>query len=117
MTSQSSRPAAETGIFNSAAAPSDTVGTSKPRLLDTLGPGLITGASDDDPSGIGTYSVAGASTRYGLLWMAVFTMPLLVAVQSMAARIGACKEEGLGRARSIPRWRSEWPGRHCCAGF
>jgi NRAMP (natural resistance-associated macrophage protein)-like metal ion transporter len=58
----------------------------------------VTGASDNDPSGIGTYSVAGASTRYGLLWMAVFTLPLLVAVQSMAARIGACKEEGLGRA-------------------
>jgi Mn2+/Fe2+ NRAMP family transporter len=63
----------------------------------SLGPGLVTGASDNDPSGIGTYSVAGASTRYGLLWMAPLTMPLLVAVQSMAARIGACKEEGLGR--------------------
>src|SRR5438132_13258465 len=62
-----------------------------------LGPGLVTGASDNDPSGITTYSVAGATTRYRLLWMAIFTMPLLVAVQSMAARIGACKEEGLGR--------------------
>jgi NRAMP (natural resistance-associated macrophage protein)-like metal ion transporter len=62
-----------------------------------LGPGLITGASDNDPSGITTYSVAGAVTRYGLLWLAVITMPLLVAVQSMAARIGACKEEGLGQ--------------------
>ena len=62
-----------------------------------LGPGLVTGASDNDPSGIGTYSVAGASTGYRLLWMAPFTMPLLVAVQSMAARIGACKEEGLGQ--------------------
>jgi len=62
-----------------------------------LGPGLITGASDNDPSGITTYSVAGATTRYGLLWMAVLTMPLLVAVQSMAARIGAVKEEGLGQ--------------------
>src|SRR3989442_7557393 len=64
----------------------------------SLGPGLVTGASDNDPSGIGTYSVAGASTRYALLWMAVFTMPLLVAVQSMAARIGACREQGLGQA-------------------
>ena len=62
-----------------------------------LGPGLITGASDNDPSGITTYSVAGATTRYGLLWMAVFTMPLLVAVQSMSARIGAVKNEGLGK--------------------
>lgn len=62
-----------------------------------LGPGLVTGASDNDPSGIGTYSIAGASTGYGLLWMAPVTMPLLVAVQSMAARIGAHKEEGLGQ--------------------
>src|SRR5438093_11821678 len=64
----------------------------------SLGPGLVTGASDNDPSGIGTYSVAGASTGYRLLWMAPLTMPLLVAVQSMAARIGACREEGLGQA-------------------
>src|SRR5712691_12384440 len=63
----------------------------------SLGPGLVTGASDNDPSGIGTYSVAGATTGYRLLWMAPFTMPLLAAVQSMAARIGACKEEGLGQ--------------------
>jgi NRAMP (natural resistance-associated macrophage protein)-like metal ion transporter len=63
----------------------------------SLGPGLVTGASDNDPSGIGTYSVAGTTTRYGLLWMAPITLPLLVAVQSMAARIGACKEEGLGQ--------------------
>jgi hypothetical protein len=62
-----------------------------------LGPGLVTGASDNDPSGIGTYSVAGASTGYRLLWMAPFTMPLLVAVQSMAARIVACQEQGLGQ--------------------
>ncbi|MHB8671431.1 MAG: Nramp family divalent metal transporter [Acidimicrobiales bacterium] len=62
-----------------------------------LGPGLITGASDNDPSGITTYSVTGATTGYGLLWMAVLTMPLLVSVQSMAARIGAVKEEGLGQ--------------------
>jgi NRAMP (natural resistance-associated macrophage protein)-like metal ion transporter len=62
-----------------------------------LGPGLITGASDNDPSGITTYSVAGASTGYGLLWMALFTVPLLIAVQSMAARIGAVKREGLGK--------------------
>jgi NRAMP (natural resistance-associated macrophage protein)-like metal ion transporter len=57
----------------------------------------VTGASDNDPSGIGTYSIAGAATGYRLLWMAPLTMPLLVAVQSMAARIGAYKEEGLGR--------------------
>jgi NRAMP (natural resistance-associated macrophage protein)-like metal ion transporter len=62
-----------------------------------LGPGLVTGASENDPSGITTYSVAGATTGYQLLWLAVVTMPLLVAVQSMAARIGAVKDEGLGK--------------------
>jgi NRAMP (natural resistance-associated macrophage protein)-like metal ion transporter len=61
-----------------------------------LGPGLITGASDNDPSGITTYSVVGATTRYRLLWMAPFTMPFLVAVQTMAARIGVVRREGLG---------------------
>src|SRR5438093_9452383 len=50
-----------------------------------LGPGLVTGASDNDPSGITTYSVARAATRYGLLWLAVFTRPLLVAAPSMHA--------------------------------
>jgi NRAMP (natural resistance-associated macrophage protein)-like metal ion transporter len=63
-----------------------------------LGPGLVTGASDNDPSGITTYSVAGASTGYHLLWLALATMPLLVAVQSMAARVGAVRNEGLGAA-------------------
>ena len=70
-----------------------------------LGPGLITGASDNDPSGITTYSVAGATTGYGLLWMAVFTMPLLVAVQSMSARIGAVKDEGLGQVIEVRQFR------------
>ncbi|MDQ4067904.1 MAG: LuxR C-terminal-related transcriptional regulator, partial [Actinomycetota bacterium] len=54
------------------------------RFWRKLGPGLVTGASDNDPSGITTYSVAGASTGYRLLWLAVATLPLLVAVQSMA---------------------------------
>jgi NRAMP (natural resistance-associated macrophage protein)-like metal ion transporter len=62
-----------------------------------LGPGLITGASDNDPSGIGTYSVAGATTGYRLLWMAVVTYPMLVAVQAMAAQVGAVRHAGLGR--------------------
>src|SRR5579862_2514927 len=57
-------------------------------LLKTLGPGLITGASDDDPSGIGTYSMAGASLGYTPLWLAVATFPLMAAVQQICARIG-----------------------------
>ena len=50
------------------------------RLLRKLGPGLVTGASDDDPSGIATYAVAGATLGYNTLWTAVLTLPLMVAV-------------------------------------
>src|SRR6202022_4857088 len=56
-------------------------------LLQILGPGLITGASDDDPSGIGTYSQVGSQFGYGLLWLALFTFPLMSAVQELCARI------------------------------
>src|SRR5580658_5351011 len=58
------------------------------RFLKVLGPGLVTGASDDDPSGIGTYSAAGASFGYALLWLAPATFPLMAAVQYICARIG-----------------------------
>ena len=61
--------------------PSAVVATSKPRLLDALGPGLITGASDDDPSGIATYSQAGAQFGYSLSWTMLLTYPLMAAVQ------------------------------------
>ena len=58
------------------------------RFFHDLGPGLITGAADDDPSGIATYSVAGASLGYGPLWTALFSFPLMAAVQLMCARLG-----------------------------
>jgi NRAMP (natural resistance-associated macrophage protein)-like metal ion transporter len=74
---------------------SATVGPSKPRLLKILGPGLITGASDDDPSGIATYSQAGALFGFGLLWTMVITYPLMVAVQEISARIGRTTGRGL----------------------
>ena len=61
----------------------------------TLGPGLTTGASDDDPSGIGTYSQAGAQFGYQLLWMSAFTLPLMAMVQEMCARIGLVTGRGL----------------------
>jgi NRAMP (natural resistance-associated macrophage protein)-like metal ion transporter len=61
----------------------------------TLGPGLITGAADDDPSGISTYSQAGAAYGYGLLWTALVTWPLMIAVQLMCARIGTVARAGL----------------------
>ena len=68
--------------------PSPVVSPSKPRLLSILGPGLITGASDDDPSGIATYSQTGAQFGYGLTWTMLFSYPLMSAVQMISARIG-----------------------------
>ena len=65
------------------------------RYLKILGPGLITGASDDDPSGIATYSQVGASYGFGLLWMALFTFPLMSALQGICARIGMVTSQGL----------------------
>jgi NRAMP (natural resistance-associated macrophage protein)-like metal ion transporter len=65
-------------------------------LLQVLGPGLITGASDDDPSGIGTYSQAGSQFGFGALWLALFSFPLMVAVQEACARIAMQTGVGLG---------------------
>jgi NRAMP (natural resistance-associated macrophage protein)-like metal ion transporter len=64
-------------------------------LFKKLGPGVITGAADDDPSGIATYSQAGAQAGFGLLWTVVLTWPLMVAVQSVSARIGRVTGRGL----------------------
>jgi NRAMP (natural resistance-associated macrophage protein)-like metal ion transporter len=64
-------------------------------LFKRVGPGVITGAADDDPSGIATYSQAGAQTGFGLLWTVVLTWPLMVAVQSVSARIGRVTGRGL----------------------
>src|ERR1700686_2671548 len=64
-------------------------------LLKSLGPGVITGAADDDPSGIATYSVAGAQLGTKLLWTALLTWPLMAAVQMMCARIGMVTGKGL----------------------
>jgi NRAMP (natural resistance-associated macrophage protein)-like metal ion transporter len=71
-----------------------------------LGPGLVTGASDDDPSGIGTYSQAGAAFGYGLLWTAWITLPLAAAVQETAARLGLVTGHGLATLIKLrfPRW-------------
>jgi Mn2+/Fe2+ NRAMP family transporter len=75
------------------------------RFFDSLGPGLISGAADDDPSGIATYSIAGAQLGTSLLWTAVITWPLMAAVQMMCARIGMCSGYGLAHAlrRKFPR--------------
>ena len=68
------------------------------RFWHSLGPGLITGAADDDPSGIATYSIAGAQLGTRLLWTAFLTWPLMAAVQMMCARIGRVSGYGLARA-------------------
>ncbi|THD45284.1 MAG: divalent metal cation transporter [Bradyrhizobium sp.] len=67
----------------------------RPRLRDILGPGLVTGASDDDPSGIATYSQAGAQFGYGLIWTLVLTYPLMCAIQMVSAQIGRVTGRGL----------------------
>jgi NRAMP (natural resistance-associated macrophage protein)-like metal ion transporter len=69
------------------------------RLLVKLGPGLITGASDDDPSGIATYSQVGAQFGYGMLWTMLFSYPLMVVIQEISARIG--RTTGIGIAGNI----------------
>ncbi len=71
-----------------------------------LGPGLITGAADDDPSGIATYSQAGAQFGYSMLWTMVFTLPLMAAIQIVSARIGYVTRRGLTAniKASFPRW-------------
>ena len=76
------------------------------RSFAILGPGLITGAADDDPSGISTYSVAGAAYGYATLWIALLTFPLMAAVQLMCARLGMVTGRGLAAAVRIyyPRW-------------
>ena len=75
-------------------------------LLALLGPGLITGASDDDPSGIATYSQAGAQFGYSMAWVMLFTWPLMAAIQEISARIG--RVTGHGIAGNIRRYYPPW---------
>jgi NRAMP (natural resistance-associated macrophage protein)-like metal ion transporter len=80
----------------------------KPRnmVLRLLGPGLVTGAADDDPSGIATYSQAGAQFGYGLLWTVFLTTPFMIAIQLVSARIGRVTGKGLAAnvMELAPRW-------------
>ncbi|MDB5654468.1 MAG: putative manganese transp, partial [Tardiphaga sp.] len=64
-------------------------------FFKSLGPGLITGASDDDPSGIGTYSQAGAQLGYGIGWTMLLTFPLMVAIQEISGRVGRVTGRGI----------------------
>lgn len=81
---------------------------SKPinRFASRLGPGLITGAADDDPSGIATYSQAGSQFRFGLVWTLLLTTPLMIGIQMLSARIGWVTGEGLAAniGKMCPRW-------------
>ncbi|MED5617779.1 NRAMP family divalent metal transporter [Ideonella sp. BN130291] len=76
------------------------------QLAHMLGPGLITGAADDDPSGLATYSQAGAQFGAGMLWTLAFTTPLMVGIQMVSARIGWITGQGLAAnvCRVMPRW-------------
>ena len=74
-------------------------------LAKRLGPGLITGAADDDPSGIATYSQIGSQFRFGLVWTLLLTTPLMIGIQMLSARIGWVTGEGLAAniAKMCPR--------------
>jgi len=76
------------------------------KLFQLLGPGLVTGASDDDPSGIATYSQVGAQFGYGLAWTLVFSYPLMAAIQEISARIG--RVTGFGIAGNLRRHYPAW---------
>jgi NRAMP (natural resistance-associated macrophage protein)-like metal ion transporter len=93
-----------------AEGPDPVIGPTKPHLLGVLGPGLITGASDDDPSGIATYSQVGAAFGYGLSWTLLFSYPLMVAIQMISARIGRTTGHGIAGVlrRHYPAWLLQW---------
>jgi NRAMP (natural resistance-associated macrophage protein)-like metal ion transporter len=86
--------------------PDDVKQPQRPRLRDVLGPGLITGASDDDPSGIATYSQAGAQFGYDLGWTLLLSWPLMCAIQEICGRIGRVTGRGIAGnlRRHYPRW-------------
>lgn len=81
-------------------------GTKTKRLIRTLGPGLITGAADDDPSGIATYTQTGAQFGYGQLWTAVYLLPFMIGIQEACARIGAVTGKGIAAVvkERYPQW-------------
>ena len=85
--------------------PSHAKGEAGTSFTSRLGPGLITGAADDDPSGIATYSQAGAQFRFALVWTLFLTTPLMIGIQMLSARIGFVTHEGLATniGRMCPR--------------
>jgi NRAMP (natural resistance-associated macrophage protein)-like metal ion transporter len=73
------------------------------RLLAQLGPGVVTGAADDDPSGIATYSQAGAQFGFAMLWIMLFSFPLMAAIQEICARLGRITGLGVAMAKCYPK--------------
>jgi NRAMP (natural resistance-associated macrophage protein)-like metal ion transporter len=100
----------ETGMAAAPSAAEVAAAAAAPRgakgWLSKLGPGLITGAADDDPSGIATYSQAGAQFGYGMLWTLLLTYPLMVGIQAISAQIGRVSGHGLATniRRHYPAW-------------
>lgn len=92
-------------IFNKKSK-SPSVGHKLSRGFKQLGPGLVTGAADDDPSGIATYTQAGAAYGYQMLWMTLFMLPMMIVIQEISGRIGLVTGRGLSRviAEHYSRW-------------
>jgi NRAMP (natural resistance-associated macrophage protein)-like metal ion transporter len=93
-------------LVSKSARASKTGKSNQFRALRALGPGLITGAADDDPSGIATYSQAGAQFGFAITWTLLFTYPLMVAIQEISARIG--RTTGMGIAANLRRHYPNW---------
>lgn len=100
-------PSLGTSEASTSARPVDeTERPSRFRFLKIIGPGVVTGAADDDPSGIGTYSQAGAQLGFGISWTMVITFPLMVAIQEISARVG--RTTGQGIASNIRQHYPAW---------
>src|SRR6187455_808247 len=97
----------EIGAIGAAPAVAAKDASAKPDgFLKRLGPGLVTGAADDDPSGIATYSQVGAQFGYGLAWTMLFSFPLMAVIQAVSARIGCVTGHGI--AYNLRRHYSPW---------
>ena len=96
----------ETPVGPSSAPPLALAPLKPATFLQSLGPGLVTGAADDDPSGIATYSQVGAQFGYGLAWTMLFSFPLMAVIQAVSARIGCVT--GRGIAQNLRRHYSPW---------
>ena len=86
--------------------PDETENPAKSRVLSILGPGLITGASDDDPSGIATYSQVGTQFGFSISWTMLFSYPLMAAIQEISGRVGRTTARGIAGniRRQYPAW-------------